>query len=273
MPPKLEDSPTSGTEGRLEASKPTPPLSSSATGAVLLIAQQFGSRGLTFVVNQVLLRYLSPELLGVSTQLEVFSITVLFFSRESLRVAIQRQDDTSRVDSEEDVKEGLPSGFVDGRTGAGRTQAIVNLAYVSFILGIFFASLVGYLYCGRLSSSHPLVLETPYFLNALWIYGIASCLELLAEPCYVVVQQKSKFGIRAGVESTATVLRCFLTCGFTVWASRAGLDTGVLPFALGQCIYALSLFVGYYWSLRDITSAGEFSLLPKRIHDRYILDP
>src|SRR5271155_2596960 len=62
-------------------------LSTSAGGATLLIGLQVGSRALTFIVNQILLRYLSPEILGISTQLEVYSISVLFFARESLRVA------------------------------------------------------------------------------------------------------------------------------------------------------------------------------------------
>lgn len=267
MPPKSIGSFAIGKEKSASVSQQTSP-SSSAVGAVLLIAQQFGSRGLTFIVNQVLLRYLSPELLGLSTQLEVYSITVLFFARESLRVAIQRQDDTCSIDSEKGVKKEVPKGYVDGKTGAGRTQAIINLAYVSVLLGMIFAFLVGWLYLERLSAKDPSVLETPYFYEALWIYGIASFWELLAEPCYVVIQQKSRFGIRAGVESAATVLRCLLTCGFTVYASRTGFDTGVLPFALGQGIYALSLFVGYHWCLRGIFSTQGFSLLPNPIHSR-----
>src|SRR4051794_22555687 len=49
-------------------------LSTSAQGATFLILLQITSRALTFGVNQVLLRYLSPELLGISTQLELYLI-------------------------------------------------------------------------------------------------------------------------------------------------------------------------------------------------------
>src|SRR3954470_10544401 len=69
----------------------TSALSASAKGATFLILLQVLSRAFTFIVNQVLLRYLSPELLGLSTQLELYSISVLFFSREHIRVAVQRQ--------------------------------------------------------------------------------------------------------------------------------------------------------------------------------------
>ncbi|PVH76265.1 Rft-1-domain-containing protein [Cadophora sp. DSE1049] len=243
-----------------------PASSSSAVGAVLLIGQQFGSRGLTFIVNQVLLRYLSPELLGVSTQLEVYSITVLFFARESLRVAIQRQPDTAHEPSGKKDDERLPKGHVDARTSAGRTQAIVNLSYVSVLLGVIFAFAVGWLYISTLSAGDPIVLQTPYFRDALKIYGLAAILELLAEPCYVVVQQKSRFGIRASAELAGTVLRCLITCGSAIWASRSGRDIGVLPFALGQGMYAVSLSLVYYLNVWSIASQGEFSLLAKRIY-------
>ncbi|PBP17563.1 rft domain-containing protein [Diplocarpon rosae] len=243
--------------------------SSSAIGAVLLIAQQFGSRGVTFLVNQILLRYLSPELLGISTQLEVYSITVLFFARESLRVALQRQSDSPDSDhtSKKDASnEKIPKGHVDARTNAGRVQAIVNLSYVSLCLGVVFAFFVGWLYVYTLAKGDPIVLETPYFREALTLYGLAAICELLAEPCYVVVQHRSRFGVRASAELVATVSRCLLTCGSAIWASRAGRDIGVLPFALGQGMYALSLSLVYYLKVQAIAAKGGFSLLPTKIY-------
>ncbi|KAL1845230.1 hypothetical protein VTK73DRAFT_835 [Phialemonium thermophilum] len=60
-------------------------------GASLLILLQVASRAVTFVANQLLLRFLTARTLGVSAQLEAYYLTVLFFARESLRVAIQRQ--------------------------------------------------------------------------------------------------------------------------------------------------------------------------------------
>ncbi|KAE8454068.1 hypothetical protein EG329_007846 [Mollisiaceae sp. DMI_Dod_QoI] len=224
-----------------------PKSTSSAIGAALLIAQQFGSRGLTFVVNQILLRYLSPELLGISTQLEVYSITVLFFARESLRVAIQRQADTEDVYTQtDDEKRKIPSGHVDASTSAGRTQTIVNLSYVSVYLGALFAVIVALLYTWSLSAGDPAVLATPYFPAALKLYGLAAFWELLAEPCYVVVQHKSRFGIRASAEMIATVLRCLVTCGSAIWAAQTGRDIGVLPFALGQCTDPSSYILSYF---------------------------
>jgi oligosaccharide translocation protein RFT1 len=245
-------------------------LSTSAAGATLLIALQVGSRALTFIVNQLLLRYLSPELLGISTQLEVYLISVLFFARESLRVAIQRQADKPDESFVRDDQKRDPKGHVDGTTAAGRTQAIVNLAYISISLGVGFALFLGMAYSRHVRYNEPKILEVPYFQQSLNLYGLAAFWELLSEPCFVVVQQKSRFKIRATAESIATLLRCLTTCGSAIWAAQNGRDVGVLPFALGQVMYSISLFSVYCFGLWGITSKGGFSLILKPIHSRYL---
>ncbi|KAH8820988.1 Rft protein-domain-containing protein [Xylogone sp. PMI_703] len=243
-------------------------LSSSATGASLLIGLQLVSRGLTFIANQLLLRYLSPELLGVATQLEVYSISVIFFARESLRVAIQRQNDIVEDTAPQDGKTKTPKGAIDSRSTGAKTQAIVNLAYIPILLGLVFATLLAWLYLRALTAGDPTVLRTPYFYEALTIYGVASFLELLAEPCFVVVQQKSLFSIRATAEAGATVLRCVLTCGTAIWAARRNQDAGLLPFALGQVTYAAALPVIYIWNTWRLSSNAGFSLLATPIYSR-----
>jgi hypothetical protein len=208
-------------------------LSASAKGATFLILLQVASRALTFAVNQVLLRFLSPELLGVSAQLELFSISVLYFARESLRVALQRQ--------------------------AHGTQAIVNLSYLAVAVGTPLAYLIA---AWWLRSGTPLV---PYFVEALIMYCLATFVELLSEPAFSAIQQKLLYKIRASAESTATLLRCVGTCGSAILASRAGLDIGVLPFAVGQLAYALSLLVVYSYKTWPIAKAEKFSLFPEKL--------
>ncbi|TVY14653.1 Oligosaccharide translocation protein RFT1 [Lachnellula arida] len=250
---------SSTTEPSKEAPVSKVSSSSAGGGATILIALQVGSRALTFIVNQILLRYLSPELLGISTQLEVYSISVLFFARESLRVAIQRQTDEPENGKDKGKKdEKVPQGHVDGRTAAGKTQAIVNLAHVSIYLGVVFAVILAWLY---LRYTDPIVLQTPYFQGAFKLYSIAAVWELLAEPCFVVVQHKSLIKIRGRAEAVATVLRCLMTCGSAIWASRNGVDIGVLPFALGQAMYAVALALVYYGSVWGVSSAGGFNLI------------
>ncbi|KAJ4349042.1 Oligosaccharide translocation protein rft1 [Ascochyta clinopodiicola] len=208
-------------------------LSASAKGATFLILLQVASRALTFAVNQVLLRFLSPELLGVSAQLELFSISVLYFARESLRVALQRQ--------------------------AHGTQAVVNLAYLAVITGLPLTYLLAHLW---LRSDTP---NVPYFVHALGLYCIATIIELFTEPAFSAVQQKLLYKVRASAESTATLLRCLGTCGSAILASFVGIDTGVLPFAIGQLAYASGLLVVYLYNMWPVARNEQFALLPKQL--------
>lgn len=212
-------------------------LAASAEGASFLILLQVASRAFTFIVNQILLRFLSPELLGLSSQLELYSITVLYFARESIRVAVQRNPDQSQV--------------------------IVNLAYVSILLGIPLAYVLAKLY---LRAELPPV---PYFTESLGIYGFSCTIELLSEPAFVAAQQRLLYKVRASTEALATLTRCLATCGAAFWASRSGLDIGVLPFALGQLAYSSIILKAYILQMWSVTSQGDFSLLPKRLVPEY----
>lgn len=208
-------------------------LTASAKGATFLILLQVASRALTFAVNQVLLRYLSPELLGVSAQLELFSISVLYFSRESLRVALQRQ--------------------------AHGTQTIVNLSFLAVLVGTPLAYVLAHLW---LRSDSP---QVSYFAEALAVDCLATFVELLSEPAFSAVQHKLLYKVRASAESTATLLRCIGTCGSAVLASRAGVDIGVLPFAIGQLAYGLSLLFVYFYKTWPISRADDFSLFLRKL--------
>lgn len=208
-------------------------LSASAKGATFLILLQVASRALTFAVNQVLLRFLSPELLGVSAQLELFSISVLYFARESLRVALQRQ--------------------------AHGTQAVVNLSYLAVATGVPLTYALAHFW---LRSDTP---KVPYFVEALGLYCVATVIELLTEPSFSAVQQKLLYKIRASAESTATLLRCFGTCGSAVLASRMGVDIGALPFAVGQLAYALGLLLVYIYNMWPVARDENFTLRPSPI--------
>lgn len=209
-------------------------LSASAKGATFLILLQVASRALTFAVNQVLLRFLEPALLGVAAQLELFSISVLYFARESLRVALQRQ---------------APGGI----------QAVVNLSYLAVFAG---APLAYGLALVWLRADAPRV---PYFVEALVLYCLATFLELVSEPAFSAVQHKLLYRIRASAESAATLMRCVGTCGAAVLASWAGVDVGVLPFAMGQLAYAVALLAVYWYHTWSIARADGFSLFPQAL--------
>ena len=208
-------------------------VSASAKGASFLILLQIGSRALTFALNQILLRFLSPELLGVNVQLELYCISVLYFARESLRVALQRR--------------------ADG------TQAVINMSYLAILAGLPLSYALAELY---LQTEVPRV---PFLVQSLRVYGVAAMVELLAEPSFVAAQQKMLYKVRAGAEAAATIMKTFATVGLVVWASRQGRDLGVLPFAAGQLAYAASLLIVYSARLVLVAKSEGFSLLPRAI--------
>jgi oligosaccharide translocation protein RFT1 len=225
--------------------RPTAPSSqgSALRGASLLIILQIVSRAVTFIANQLLLRFLTAQLLGVSTQLEVYYLSVLFFARESLRVAIQRQGGSA--------------------TDAPReSQSVVNIGHIASVLGAVAAAGLGAIYWRYVDAATA---STPYLQTGLWVYGLAAIVELLSEPAFVVLQHRLRFGPRAAAESIATFVRCAVTFGAANWSWRAGKELGVLPFALGQLGYGVVLLLVYLlygWSLAGVEG---FSLFPRRI--------
>lgn len=247
-------------------------LSASAEGAKFLILLQVGSRMLTFVVNQVLLRFLSPELLGISVQLELFMISVLYFSRESLRTALQRhtapEKELRREEGKGKGKEAVGSLLVEG-TLAAQSQTVVNLSLLTVPLGAVFAVVLALFYSRSFASSETVV--QPYFNYSIALYTLATLLELVSEPCFALAQQKLLYKLRAGAESAAAFTRCVLTCGLTVYAARvARIEGGLgpLPFAAGQVGYAVVLLGVYWWRCLGLARAEGFSLWLRGIESR-----
>ncbi|KAK2762826.1 Oligosaccharide translocation protein rft1 [Arachnomyces sp. PD_36] len=209
---------------------------------------------MTFIANQALLRYLSPETLGVATQLELYSITLLFFARESIRIAVQRQP----IGTEKDASVGHPrDGGRKSTRDSTSAQEAVNISYIPILLGIPFAFAFGLSYI-RLAEQDAL--RTPYFQTSLKAIGVASLLELLTEPCFAIIQRRMIYRIRAIVETTASITKGVVTCGTAVWGYHSGLDIGVLPFAAGQVAFALILVVGYFAMVSPIPRKEGFSM-------------
>jgi oligosaccharide translocation protein RFT1 len=208
-------------------------LSASAQGASLLIVFQIISRGFTFIVNQVLLRFLSPEVLGLSAQLDLYSITVLSFARESIRVACQRQRSS--------------------------IQTVVNFGFLPVFIGAPLAYGLAVLY------QRAELPDVPYFVPSLFIYGVSAVIELLSEPSFIVSQQLLLYRLRASTEAIATFGRCLATCGTAIYAARIGKEIGVLPFALGQLAYSVLLLISYTGQIYFQDTKESFSLLPRTI--------
>lgn len=202
-------------------------------GVVFLLLTQLCSRASTFIVNQALLRYLTPELFGVSVWLELLSTTVLYFARESLRVALQRQTSDA--------------------------QTVINLGYLAVALGTPLSIALGWQYANTAFS------DVPNLQEAVAISAIANVVELLSEPMFALVQQTLAYGIRATAETTATIIRCFITFGIVFWYDQQKLACGALPFAYGQLAYATTLTLIYYIRTAPTASREGYSIFLRSI--------
>ncbi|TGJ84766.1 hypothetical protein E0Z10_g4003 [Xylaria hypoxylon] len=235
---------------------------SAVRGASLLIILQIASRAITFVANQLLLRFLTAQLLGVSAQLEVYYLSVLFFARESLRVAVQRQRTSDHDGGHSNGAKGQNQGGENQVANVTDSQSVVNIAHLSLGLGLASSLGLGWAYLRYVDVA---TMSTPYLDTSLRIYGVAALVELLSEPAFVVLQHRLRFGPRAAAESIATFLRCLITFGAANWGWKHSLDLGVLPFALGQLAYGVGLLAVYLWYGFGLATSEGFSLFPRHV--------
>lgn len=227
--------------------------STAGSGTLLLILIQITSRAFTFVGNQFLLRFLSPTLLGISVQLELVSVTSLYFARDSLRVALQRAH-PSRDDGDTAQKNVVKDGI--------QTQTVVNLSYLAVALGVVVSVIFGWSY---LSSAPSEVLHTPYFDISFKIYILATLAELAAEPSFVVIQQEALYKDRARAETLAAMARCLVACLTALLGRARGWSPSILPFAAGQAAYAVLLFTLYLLPVLRSSRKHHFNLTPRVI--------
>ena len=233
-------------------------LAKTAQGASFMILLQVVSRALTFAVNQFLLRLLTPQILGVATQLELFSISILYFSRESIRVAVQRQGGPLQ----DEAPNGKDDADKDKELHSKRMQDVVNLSWVAIILGAVLTFVFEWLYVRRASA---VVLDSAYIRPAIRLSSIATVGELLLEPSFAIAQHQMMYGVRASSELQATFARCIATCACAFWGSRQGHEFGALPFAFGQVVYVIVLNLSYFRCTSVIRKRHGISILPRRI--------
>lgn len=203
---------------------------SALRGASLLISLGLVSRLLTFAANQALLRLLDAPLLGFAARLEGFYLAVVFFAREAVRVAVQRQPgrvsgsgpvgekdgsgDGASKDGElkDERRPADEHGSKDSSTSGTRAQtaeegqAVVNISYIPPLLGALVSLLLGYAMLSD-SPAH----EEVSFNDALALYALAAALELLSEPAFALTQLRLRLGTRAGAEALGGAARCAAT--------------------------------------------------------------
>ncbi|KAJ3024201.1 Oligosaccharide translocation protein rft1 [Thoreauomyces humboldtii] len=239
-------------------------LSSSIKGAGYLFLLQLCSRGATFFLNNYVQRTSSMGTVGIASELELLSGTILFLSRENLRMALLR------VSSGGDEGKDTTNAKATAERQA-QQQKLVNLSYLTVAMGMLLT--LGFAVYAQLAPS-----GRPH--TAVQIYLLATAVELLSEPMYLLVQNALMYDARAKVEGSALMAKCFTTFAFTL-ATCSDIGSlsqtcGVHAYALGQLAYALVLLVGYFRVLHGLPASslprasiiGVLTLRPVRVnHD------
>lgn len=230
-----------------------PLLHTSAAGTTLLIGIQVLSKLASFGLNQMLLLVATPALFGANAQLEFVLNTVLFFSREAIRLALQR---LTLAGKKPDVY--VFGGGVVQDTVSGTCQAVINMGHISVILGVLFSAIAAFTHSFFTAS---------YAAWAVQLICLAALIELVSEPYYVLAMQQLRFKSRATAEALAILVRCVVTFSFTLLAkeSDGGINGGVLAFAFGQLAYSLISSGLYIYTVRQDNRDRQFSFRPQKI--------
>ena len=80
-------------------------LERSTTGATFLMMGQLFTKLVTFILNNLLIRFLSPRIFGITAFLEFIQGTVLFFSRDAIRLSALRISDSGNGIIDDDDEE------------------------------------------------------------------------------------------------------------------------------------------------------------------------
>ncbi|RDX47405.1 Rft-1-domain-containing protein [Lentinus brumalis] len=217
-----------------------------ASGRSLVLLQLF-SRIVTFVLNQALVRLVSPQVFGTtSIQFELLLSTILFLSREGVRNALLRAQTSS--------------GAEQSSSRDASSPLVTNISLLPVFLGIPTALGSALLYIGSSSSTTS---SQPHFQASVALYVVAALFELLSEPMYIRTQNELRFRVRVRAEGTAVMLKTITT--FLVLVATTE-EWALVAFALGQTVYGLTMFLSFVAACRDNL---DFRLrrVPVTIHD------
>ena len=176
----------------------------SAKGISSLIFVQVITKLFTFILNQALIRFVSPDVFGLIVYLEFLQSSVLFISRESVRLAVQR--------------------IAHDQTKTRTLQKVMNFGFIPFLIAIPVTLLVGYYQGIKSVNFQDFFLILPFNKIAIGVLFLLTILELSIEPIYCVYQYELEFGKRSKFEGIALIAKCTTTFVAIYFARQCGRD-------------------------------------------------
>ncbi|KAJ1336507.1 hypothetical protein BSLG_007291 [Batrachochytrium salamandrivorans] len=238
-------------------------LASTFQGARYMLLQQLMTRGLTFALNMFLIRISPVELLGVVDKLDLLMSTVLFVSRESIRMALLRNTlatnsaqlpvrkipVTSHAPSRKPRDKSLDTddtaaSFKQTTSDNVKDQLAINMSFLPLVFGVAIATAcLFYDMIDRFSSIGE-------FSNTKYIYLVSALVELAAEPSFILLQRNLFYSQRVKAEGAAFLTQCLTTVALFLYLKNNGesyvsVNNGVWAHACAQLVFSSVLFVGY----------------------------
>jgi oligosaccharide translocation protein RFT1 len=175
-----------------------------ASNARLLLVMNVFQKLVTFTLNQVMVVTTTPEVMGqAAIQLELLLSTLLFLSREGIRLASLR----------ERVK------------GSGSVQEIVTLSWLPPVVVLVFTMVIAAVREYNFPS---------YDSTVVHLYCVAAFVECLGEPCYNLFQNSGNIRPRLSAEMSAVTAKSATT---VICVAYFGL--GVTGFGIAQVVYSV----------------------------------
>jgi oligosaccharide translocation protein RFT1 len=136
-------------------------IEASISSGSALIALQFFSRLLTFLLNQALVRIASPQVFGTAAiQFELLLSSIITLSRDGVRNALHRESQLS---------------------SRPRLAVATNLAVLPSVIGFPLSLTTTYLYYQYAGVDTK---GQPHFRLAIALYALAAMIELFSEPLH-----------------------------------------------------------------------------------------
>lgn len=224
-------------------------------GVVFLMLGQLLTKGVTFMLNSLLIRFLSPRIFGITSFLEFLLSAVLFFSRESIRISTLRMKHaTHEKESKNEKKENIND---DDQV---ILQSLNNFGYIPIMIGLPLSIV---LISWQYSNLNTYFIQLPYFRLSIFLIWFSILIELMTEPFYLVHQFLLNHEIRSKYESIGVSLACITNFVIVVWFEKMINGIGeelhndykqegisILAFSMGKLVHSLSLLICYshrYW--------------------------
>lgn len=128
--------------------------------------------------------YVETAVYGVANiQMQLLLNLILFLSREAFRRACMRSADAKD----------------------GGLQRAINVSWLSVPWGFLLSALITFAFL-RVSNAEERAVVS--YATTMWIVGLASAIEMLSEPVYILTQNLMLYRVRVGIEALAVLVRC-----------------------------------------------------------------